>query len=221
VRTAHSIAGDHPTTATYYDCAVAGGPVLLLAHGAGAGQHHHFMVGFAGALAERGVEVVTFDFPYVHARRKVPDRAPVLEAAFEQMLAWTTARARSRGRDAVFIGGKSMGGRMATHLGARGVAGFRGIVALGYPLRPPGQTHTSRAAHLPQITVPLLIVQGTRDTFGSPDDIRRALEGTTARPAIVAVEGGDHSFAVKGRKPAEVLGEVASAVSQWCRSGPA
>lgn len=211
----HPVEGDHPTTATCYDSDGSTGATLLLAHGAGAGQHHKFMVGIAEALAARGADVVTFDFPYVHARRKVPDRAPVLEAAFEHVLVWTRERAATRGRTRVFIGGKSMGGRMATHLGARGVPGIHGIVALGYPLRPPGKTGNERAAHLMAITAPLLIVQGTRDSFGSPDDLRAALAGTTASPTIVTVAGGDHSFAVRGRKPAEVLSEVARAISDW------
>jgi predicted alpha/beta-hydrolase family hydrolase len=218
VTSPHAIDGAYPTTATCYASEKASDAALLLAHGAGAGQHHKFMVGMAEALSARGVDVVTFDFPYVHARRGAPDRAPVLEAAFEHLLAWTTGRARARGRTMVFIGGKSMGGRMATHLGARGVPGIAGIVALGYPLRPPGKTGNERAAHLPSVKVPLLIVQGTRDSFGSPDDLRRALAGTTAAPTILPVEGGDHSFAVRGRKPAEVLSEVAGRIVEWCSS---
>jgi predicted alpha/beta-hydrolase family hydrolase len=218
VSTVHAVAGEHPTTATCYDGDGSTGATLLLAHGAGAGQQHKFMVGISEALAARGMDVVTFDFPYVHAGRKTPDRAPVLEAAFEQLLSWTTERSHARGLPSVFIGGKSMGGRMATHLGARGVAGISGVVALGYPLRAPGRTGNERAAHLPSITAPLLIVQGTRDSFGSPDDIGQALAGTHAAPAIVAVEGGDHSFAVRGRTPADVFSEVATAVVQWCRA---
>ena len=89
-------------------------------------------------------------------------------------------------------------------------------MALGYPLRPPGKSGNERAAHLASITVPLLIVQGTRDTFGSPEHtcVKRST-GTTASPVIVPVEGGDHSFAVRGRKPADVLGEVAQAIVSW------
>ena len=216
--TSHAIEGDYPTSATCYEGAGPSGATLLLAHGAGAGQHHPFMTGIAKAIAGRGVDVVTFDFPYVHARRKVPDRAPVLEAAFEHALDWTRARAEGRNRPQVFIGGKSMGGRMATHLGARGVAGISGIVSLGYPLRPPGKTGNERAAHLASIEVPLLIVQGTRDSFGSDSDVRQAVASMRRQPTIVAVEGGDHSFAVRGRKPADVLSEVAEAIRNWCSS---
>ena len=213
--TTHPIEGDYPTSATYYPGESSSDAALLLAHGAGAVQHHKFMVGMAEAVAARGVDVVTFDFPYAHARRKVPDRAPVLEAAFEHLLAWTRERAASRGRARVFIGGKSMGGRIATHLGARGVPGIHGIVALGYPLRPPGKTGNERAAHLAAITVPVLIVQGTRDSFGSDDDVREAAAAMTPQPTIVAVEGGDHSFAVRGRQSADVLSKVADAIFEW------
>jgi predicted alpha/beta-hydrolase family hydrolase len=104
---------------------------------------------------------------------------------------------------------------MATHLGARSVPGINGIVVLGYPLRPPGKTGHERAAHLPSIKVPLLIVQGTRDSFGSDSDVREAVAGMNLQPTIVAVEGGDHSFAVRGRQSADVLSEVAEEVFRW------
>ena len=145
------------------------------------------MVGIAEAIAPRGVDVVTFDFPYVHARRKVPDRAPVLEAAFEHVLAWTRERAAARGRTRVFIGGKSMGGRMATHLGARGVPGIHGIVALGYPLRPPGQDRqrarrppavdqgaaAHRAGHARYVRLARRLARGVAGTDAPPNRGRR------------------------------------------------
>jgi predicted alpha/beta-hydrolase family hydrolase len=210
-----AVEGPFPTTATYYASEVVSASALILAHGAGAGQGHRFMVGMAEALAERGVDVVTFDFPYVHNRRKVPDRQPVLETCFEQVIAQARERAAARGRQRLFIGGKSMGGRMATHLGTRQLAGIAGIVALGYPLRPPGKTDNKRAEHLASITVPLLIVQGTRDSFGSDADVRNAVEPMDPQPTIVPVAGGDHSFAVRGRQSADVLSEVAEEVFRW------
>src|SRR5687767_7365810 len=162
------------TTAACYD-STAGDATLLLAHGAGAGQTHAFMTGFARALAGRGVDVVTFDFPYKHAGRKLPDRQPALEACFARVLEWTAARARSRGRSRLFIGGKSMGGRIATHLGGSGPTTVQGVVALGYPLRPPGRAGADRTSHLAALRAPLLVVQGTRDTFGTPGDISAAM----------------------------------------------
>ena len=186
---------------TAYLAADAGGAtptaLLVLAHGAGAGQKHPFMMRTARGLAARGIDVVTFDFPYMQTGRKVPDKAPVLEQAFHAAIA--AARTMSRaGR--VFIGGKSMGGRMATHLAAAGVPDVAGVVALGYPLHPPGRPDQLRVAHLPSIRVPLLIVQGERDTFGTPDELRPYLTQIPGPATLHVVEGGDHSLTVRGRK---------------------
>ncbi|MGC4085839.1 MAG: alpha/beta fold hydrolase [Vicinamibacterales bacterium] len=110
----------------------------MVAHGAGAGQRHPFMVGFARGMAARGFDIVTFDFPYMEQRRKLPDRAPVLENCYAAVIDATRARVSSA-RDCLFIGGKSMGGRMATQLAAsRQDIALAGLVLLGYPLHPPG-----------------------------------------------------------------------------------
>lgn len=220
------VPGDVPTTATVYTQGpfAATGTLLVLAHGAGAGQQHPFMVAVSEAIASRGIDVVTFDFPYKHAGRKVPDRQPALEACFEHVLSWAVNRGRARGVRRTYIGGKSMGGRIAAHLGARRVAGIDGIVALGYPLRPPGRTPRDRVAHLALIHQPLLVVQGTRDAFGTPDDIREATATTPGPTKVVAVEGADHSFSVRGRAPREVLDGVGDTVASWIASlggGPA
>ncbi len=220
------VPGDAPTTATCYQCEnpAAGDALLVLAHGAGAGQHHSFMVGVAEAIAARGVDVVTFDFPYVHHRRKLPDRQPTLEACFEQVVAWARARGAARGRIRLFVGGKSMGGRIATHLAARGTTGLAGIIALGYPLRPPGRTVKDRAAHLALVRQPLLVVQGTRDAFGGPADIRDATAATPGPVTIADIEGGDHSFAVRGTPARQVLDRLGTLVADWVAragAGPA
>src|SRR5688572_4684098 len=140
-----ALAGGRATTATVYRAATARGALLVLAHGAGAGQHHPFMTAVASGLATRGIDVVTFDFPYVHEHRKMPDRAPVLEGCFGTVIDWAVQQEGWTGRR-LFIGGKSMGGRMATHLAAAGFRahagagpGLEGVVALGYPLHPPGK----------------------------------------------------------------------------------
>ena len=184
--------------------------LLVLAHGAGAGQGHPFMVRTARGLAARGVDVVTFDFPYMQTGRKVPDKAPVLEQAFHEAIA--TARTMSRARR-VFIGGKSMGGRMATHLVAAGVPDVAGIVALGYPLHPPGRPDQLRVAHLPSIRVPTLIVQGERDTFGTPDELRPYVAQIPGPATLHVVEGGDHSLAVRGRKGNDEA--VLDVIAEW------
>jgi predicted alpha/beta-hydrolase family hydrolase len=192
---------------------------LVLAHGAGAGQQHPFMVTCARGLAERGIDVVTFDFPYVAQKRRVPDKAPVLEACFRE----TVAEARQRvGPDRrLFIGGKSLGGRMATHLAAEGLDDLRGLVLLGYPLHPPGKPEQPRVAHLPRITVPILIVQGDRDTFGTPDEVRPAFAFPGARTTLHVVEGGDHSLKVSrsaGVSQQDVYSRVLDAIAAWVHS---
>ncbi len=214
-----TIAPGETTTAVHYPAAVeASAPrrLVILAHGAGAGQHHPFMVTMATLLAARGVDVVTFDFLYTARKRRLPDKTPVLEACFAAVV--EQARGRVEGAR-LFIGGKSLGGRMATHLAAAGsVHDLAGVVALGYPLRPPGRPTELRVAHLPRIRVPLLVVQGTRDAFGSDRDVRAALEPLGTRATVVAVEHGDHSFAVPKREavPQEaVYARVADAVAAW------
>lgn len=198
--------------ATAYPADGSAAAVLVLAHGAGAGQTHPFMVATAKGLAARHISVVTFDFPYMRARRHVPDKAPVLEAAFQDVIAAT--RAWSGAKD-VCIGGKSMGGRMATHLGAQGLEGLSGIVALGYPLHPPGRPDKPRTEHLPSIRVPVLIVQGERDTFGTPDELRPVIATMNANTTLHVVPGGDHSLAVRGTRKDEVFEGVLDAVASW------
>ena len=204
------------------------GALLVLAHGAGAGQASPFMTGYASELAVRGIDVVTFDFTYMARGRKTPDRAPVLEATFRAAVAGAAAQAPVRGA-AIFIGGKSMGGRIATHLAAEGAAWpaavprLMGVVVLGYPLAPPGGRRSGdRVSHLRGLRVPTLIVQGTRDVFGGPDEVREAVFAEGAAPPIdiTPVQGGDHSFAVlksSGREPAAVHGEIQDGIAGWVR----
>jgi uncharacterized protein len=184
----------------------------VLAHGAGAGQKHPFMVAAAKGLAARGISVVTFDFPYMRARRHVPDKAPLLERAFREVV---EAAREWRGARHVFIGGKSMGGRMATHLGAQGLDGLLGIVALGYPLHPPGRPDKPRVEHLPSIRVPVLIVQGERDTFGTPDELKPVIATMSAKVTLHVVPGGDHSLAVRGKKKDEAFNDALDVVAHF------
>jgi uncharacterized protein len=190
--------------------------LLVLAHGAGAGQQHPFMTAVAKGFAARGVDVVTFDFPYIRERRKIPDKAPVLEKAFEDVVA--AARTWSRATR-FFIGGKSMGGRMATHLGAAHLEGLAGIIVFGYPLHPPGKPEQLRVQHLPSITAPVLIVQGERDAFGSPKELKPAIGTMTTKVTLHTVTKGDHSLAVAGRQRDEILNEVLDVAAGWIRAG--
>lgn len=194
----------HPTLTTY-PAAVPAQTLFVLAHGAGAGQTHPFMSTTARELAARGIDVATFDFPYMAQRRGAPDRPPALERAFRDAI--VAAREWSHvGR--LVIGGKSMGGRIATHLGAQGVDGLAGIVALGYPLHPPGNPDRPRTAHLPSIRVPVLIVQGERDTFGTPAELEPVIESMPAPVTLHVIAGGDHSLAVRRRTAPEIYDVV-------------
>ncbi len=199
--------------------------LFVFAHGAGAGHFHPFMTGYAEGLANRGVTVVTFNFPYMEKRRKTPDRAPVLEDAFRRAVVGAVEQRHVRASK-LFIGGKSMGGRIATHLGAnfdKWPAAPRpaGVIAFGYPLAPPRSKRTGdRVTHLKALQVPTLIVQGTRDPFGGPDEVGEAIADATTPPPIdiLPVEGGDHSFAVlksSGRDQAVVHADIQDAVAAW------
>jgi len=192
---------------------------VVLAHGAGAPQSSAFMVAFAEGLARRGCHAVTFNFPYTEQGRRLPDRAPTLEACFRDVIAAVRARADLAAAPLV-IGGKSMGGRMASHLAAQGVPDLAGLVALGYPLHPPGRPDRLRAEHLARIRQPFLIVQGSRDAFGTPEELRSALAPLGATATLHVVEGGDHSFKVPKRGPitqAEVFERVQDEIARWIR----
>ena len=187
---------------------------LVVAHGAGGGQKTAFMVRTAEGLAARGIVAATFDFPYMSAGKRVPDKAPVLEAAWR--VAIDSARERMPGVP-LFIGGKSMGGRIASHVASQGCPGLAGLVFLGYPLHPPGKPDPRRDAHLPAIAEPMLFVQGSRDAFGTSAEIR-ALVPKLQRATLHEVPGGDHSFKVSGRgapKPEVVHGDILDAVRNW------
>jgi len=198
-------------------------PTIVLAHGAGAGQRHPFMVAFGTGLAARGVGVVTFDFPYMEAKRRVPDRAPVLERAYQAAIR-AVRNLPGIGTHPIFIGGKSMGGRMASHVAARHAAAagpLSGLVFLGYPLHPPGRPDEPRDAHLPDIAAPMLFVQGERDAFGTPEELRPVLARLTAPAQLMVVEGGDHSFAVpraSERSAADARESVMDAIVAWVRA---
>ena len=180
--------------------------LFVFAHGAGAGQHHPFMAGVSKALATRGIDVVTFDFPYKRLQKSAPDRPPVLEQAFRDV---ADAARRWSKATRLFIGGKSMGGRIATHLAAQGVESLSGVVCFGYPLHPPGKPQQLRVAHLPSITVPMLVIQGERDAFGTPDELRPHLEAMKAEVHLHVIPRGDHSLTVRGRSASDTYAELA------------
>jgi hypothetical protein len=190
---------------------------MVVAHGAGAGQSSPFMVRTAEGLAARGIAAATFDFPYITAKRRVPDRPDVLEAAWREAV--EAARSELAGLP-LFLGGKSMGGRIASQVVAQGSTGVAGLVLLGYPLHPPGKPAQRRDAHLPAIQEPMFFVQGTRDAFGTAEEIR-ALVPRLHHATVYEVTGGDHSFKVSGRgapKPEAVLAAALDRVRDWVLS---
>jgi predicted alpha/beta-hydrolase family hydrolase len=192
---------------------------LILAHGAGAGQKSAFMVAAARALAARGVVTATFDFPYIAEGRKLPDKGPVLEEAWRDAIANGSARPEFAGLP-LFIGGKSMGGRIASQAAAERPLPISGLVFLGYPLHPPGKPAQRRDAHLPNIQLPMLFVQGSRDAFGTADEIRALLARLARSSELYEVEGGDHSFKVPARlgKPSVVMDGIFDAVAAFIQS---
>jgi predicted alpha/beta-hydrolase family hydrolase len=171
--------------------------VAVVAHGAGAGMEHPFMSGVAESLAISGVSVLRFNFAYVEDGRRSPDRAPVLLDAWRSAL--QEAARRARGRPLV-AGGKSLGGRIASMLAAEEGEGFsaRALVFFGYPLHAPGKSDQPRDSHLPQIQVPILFIQGTNDALAKFDLVEGLVRKLAPLARLHAVEGGDHSFRVRG-----------------------
>jgi predicted alpha/beta-hydrolase family hydrolase len=212
-----SLDGGRETSAHHYEAAKARKVLLVLAHGAGAGQHHPFMVNAAKGLADHGIDVVTFDFPYMHAKKGAPDKAPVLEQCFRDVIAAARKQPSMKTRR-LFIGGKSMGGRMATHLGAQGVDGLEGVIVFGYPLHPPGAPQKLRVSHLPDISAPLLIVQGERDAFGSPAELQPHLDTMKAPVTLHAIAGADHSLTIRSKKGPEAFSSMLAVVVEWILS---
>jgi predicted alpha/beta-hydrolase family hydrolase len=157
---------------------------FAFAHGAGGPMRTAFMAGVARGLAAEGIRVVRFEFPYMAAKRKAPDREPVL------LDAWREVVAELGGGDRVAVGGKSLGGRMASLVADE--LGVRGLVCLGYPFHPPGNPERLRTRHLATLKTPTLIVQGTRDPFGGQDEVKTYTLSEAIR--LVWMLDGDHSF---------------------------
>jgi predicted alpha/beta-hydrolase family hydrolase len=218
------VAGGDRTSGVVYPArqAIRHPAALILAHGAGAGQSHTFITGFAQALSERGLDVVTFNFLYAERGRHVPDRMPLLVACYRSAIGVAREHVASA-RERLFIGGKSMGGRVATHVAADDPAlSISGIVLLGYPLHPPGRLDQLRDAHLPHVGRAMLFVQGSRDSFGTPTELKPILGSLSPLPTLHTVEGGDHSFKITGagakEKQAAVYRDVQDTIVEWINS---
>jgi len=181
---------------------------LVLAHGAGYNMNTRLLVDIAEALSDRDVAVVRFNFPYTEAGRRAPDPQARLEACWQSV-----AEAVAKESPRPFLGGKSLGGRIASHIVADGFEAA-GLLFLGYPLHPPGKPERIRDAHLARIKTPMLFLQGTRDPFATPELLHQTI-GRLPSASLVEIEGGDHSFKVKGRAVEDVTAELAGEIAKF------
>jgi uncharacterized protein len=190
--------------------------LLVLGHGAGAGMNHPFMEKLAGELANVEVATLRYQFPYMEQRRGAPNRPAVLMAT---VVAAVRTAANAAPGLTLLAGGKSMGGRMTSQAAAQHeLEGVRGLVFFGFPLHPPKQPGTKRAEHLARVTVPMLFLQGTRDTLADLTLLRPVCARLGPLATLHAIETADHSFHVlkkAGRSDAEVLRELAETTASW------
>lgn len=188
----------------------------VLGHGAGAGMRHPFMETIAELLAERNIATYRYQFPYMEVGRRSPDAPKILELTVRAAIDSAIGLA---GGLPIVAGGKSMGGRITSHVAAHdSPPELQGLVFLGYPLHAPKKPATKRAAHLSEICVPMLFVQGTRDDLADLDLLRPIVAGLGDGATMHVVDGGDHSFRVlkrSGRTAEQVMNDIADAISQW------
>ncbi|MDJ0663543.1 MAG: dienelactone hydrolase [Acidimicrobiia bacterium] len=188
------------------------GAGILLAHGAGAGQDHPFMVALRRSMAGAGLGVMTFNYAYTEEGRKAPDRLPKLlevhRAAADRMATYF---------DSVYLGGKSMGGRVGSHLVGDGSWPAAGLVYYGYPLVAMGKTEPRDTSHLSRIDAPQLFLAGSRDRLSPPTLIAPLAKSLPVGQAVIVADG-DHSFKVPkrtGRSHEEVIRELATTTVAW------
>lgn len=209
------------------------GVTLILGHGAGANQLSPFLQLFAKGLAARGVDVLTFNFVYMEQGRRVPDQKAKLESCYHAVIA-ATRKHKQLNENHLVIGGKSMGGRIASQVAAAMEdhtvpdrpapaeinVPIAALVFLGYPLHPPGNPEKLRDAHLNLIKPPMIFVQGTRDAFGTADEIRNVIKRLKLTATLHAIEGGDHSLKVpksSGVPQQQVYESTMDEIVTWLR----
>ncbi|HVI62498.1 MAG TPA: alpha/beta family hydrolase [Bradyrhizobium sp.] len=189
---------------------------FVFAHGAGAGITHPAIETMATGLAERGVATLRYQFPYMERGSKRPDPPGVAHAAVRAAVAEAARRCAGL---ALIAGGKSFGGRMTSQAQAKApLDGVEGLAFLGFPLHPAGQPSTDRAAHLADIHIPMLFLQGANDQLAKVDLLKPVVAGLGRRATLHLVEGADHSFHVpkrSGRDDKEVMAEVLDAFAAW------
>jgi len=185
-----------------------GGDYLILAHGAGGTLDTPQLITYADKVAARGLGAVRFNFAYAEAKKKAPDKTEKLEACYRAVATEVARRAKR-----LFIGGRSMGGRIGSHIVAQGFPAA-GLVFLAYPLHPPGKPERIRDAHLKTITVPMLFLQGSRDPFARADLLDETIAALPTA-TLHRVQDGDHSHKVPGRPAADVIDELVGATFDW------
>jgi predicted alpha/beta-hydrolase family hydrolase len=211
------------------------GMTMILGHGAGASQLTPFMRLFASGFAERGFDAMTFNFVYMEQGRRVPDPKAKLEGCYHAVIEAAKRHKKLKG-NLLVIGGKSMGGRIASQVAAASndqalpdsrasamsaSAGIAGLVFLGYPLHPPGKPEQLRDAHLKDIRAPMLFVQGSRDVFGTEAELRAVIKRLHLPATLHAIEGGDHSLKVPrsaGVPQQQVYESTMDDIARWLKT---
>ena len=220
------------------------GVTLILGHGAGANQSSGFMRHFANGLAERGIDVMTFNFVYSERGRGAPDPKAKLEACYKEVIE-AAAKQKTLTGNKIAVGGKSMGGRIGSQVAAE-MSGFvdsegtngkevrskkrakkesvgfdiGALVFLGYPLHPPGRPDQLRDKHLQSLKAPMFFAQGTRDSFGTPDEFRAVIKRLHLLATLYLIEGGDHSFKVPrsaGVSQEQVYESTMDEIANWLK----
>src|ERR1041385_7970169 len=190
--------------------------LLVLGHGAGAGMAHPFLERLASALAEVGVATLRYQFPYMEERRRIPDNPDLLAAT---VAAAVRAARETAPKLPLLAGGKSMGGRMTSQAAAQGLlAPVKGLVFFGFPLPPPNRPGTKRAEHLAKVSVPMLFLQGTRDTLADLTLLLPVCQKLGSRATLHIIPEADHSFHVlkkTGKTDAEAMTELAQTTAEW------
>jgi predicted alpha/beta-hydrolase family hydrolase len=184
--------------------------VIILAHGAGQGMSSPFMTFFHTELEARGLKCVLFNFDYMEQKRKVPDPQPKLQAKYRSVVTEVMDKYHPK---RLFIGGKSMGGRVASYI-ATDLPNLNGLIFLGYPLHPPGKPDQLRDSHLYELTIPMLFLSGTKDTFATKDLLEKVVSKIGSNATLSWVQGGDHSLK-RTRNDRDSLETAVKTIEQW------
>jgi uncharacterized protein len=212
-----SIAGDHAIRVSgLLQTPPRARALYVLAHGAGAGMNHPFMAAVAAGLSHRGIATLRYQFPYLERGGKRPDPPHLAQSTVRAAVA---AASRALPDLPLIAGGKSFGGRMTSQAQAREkLPGVRGLAFLGFPLHPAGKSSRERAEHLFDVSIPMLFLQGTRDTLAALDELEPLCQALGDRATLKLFAGADHSFHVPartGRTDAQVRGDVLDALAAW------